>query len=86
LDIDKKIAESVIAYSISRKLDAQLIKSLCKAFDLKMMSAKALCEHSIRENYCISCAAPLSNLGRFTRHCTICGGINFDWSAVLHDC
>jgi hypothetical protein len=85
LNVDKGIARKLVGVSKRRQLDSELIKQVSQAFDLEMIPTMSLIKHSIKGNHCVSCAAPLSDLGRFTRHCIVCGGMNFDWRAVATD-
>jgi hypothetical protein len=80
--MDKRIVEKLVKGSKSRRLDPDTIRDLRESFDLNKMKAMQLIKHSIEGDYCVDCAAPLSDVGRFTRHCTVCKGINFDWRAA----
>ena len=82
LGIDKRIVEKLIKVSKNRRLDPDVVKDLRESFVLDKMEAMSLMKHSIDGDHCVSCAAPLSDVGRFTRHCTVCKGINFDWRAA----
>ncbi len=75
LDLDKPIIERLLKVSKDRRLDLETVRAVGDSFDLDKMKSMSLIKHSIKGDHCVSCAAPLSNVGRFTRHCTVCKGI-----------
>ena len=82
LDLDKGTIEKLLMASKNRRFDLETIRDVRDAFNLDKMKAGQLIKHSIEGDHCVSCAATLSDVGRFTRHCTVCKGINFDWRAA----
>ena len=82
LEMDEGVVRHLVRVSKSRRLEAETVKALSNAFDLNQLSAMALIKHSLPRDHCVHCAAPLSDVHRFTRHCIACKGTNFDWRAA----
>jgi len=79
LELDKRIVRILVATSKNRKIDLDVVKTISSSLGLDKIDAMSLIKHSLPRDNCVHCAAPLSDVGRFTRHCIVCKGINFDW-------
>ncbi len=82
MELDIRIVRTLIAASKNKRIDFDVVKAIGDSFGLDRMDAMALISHSLPREHCVHCAAPLSNVGRFTRHCIVCKGINLDWHAA----
>lgn len=82
MELNTRVVRTLIAASKNRRIDLDIVKAIGDSFRLDRMGAMSLIRHSLPRDHCVHCAAPLSNVGRFTRHCIVCKGINFDWHAA----